>query len=375
MEATAVGADTVLHRILAWVEAAQAEKAPVARLADQVAAVFVPAVIAVAALTLLGWWLLVPAVPFETALVRAVAVLIIACPCALGLATPTAIMVGTGRGGRRRASCSRAARSWSAAAAVDTVVLDKTGTLTARPPRGHGIPAAGRRRGRPPRRSPPRPSAARSTRSRGAVDAPSCARRRPCRRPTDFEAARGAGHHAHTSKAAIVLVGTPAFLAEDGGVDVAPLDAFLADADAAGATPLLVAVDGTRRRRPRRARRRARRRRRGRARAPPPRSRRRAPLRRSPRRGRGRRRVGSASTTSAPGCPPSRRPRPSRALGAEGRVDRDGRRRRQRRARPRRGRRRRRPSAARPTSPPRPRASPSSATISASCPRPSTSAG
>lgn len=127
VEVRAVGADTTLRRIAAWVERAQAAPAPVARVADRVAAVFVPCVLAVAALVFLGWWLLAGDV--EQGLAAAVAVLVIACPCALGLATPTAIVVGTGRAAalgillESGAAIERAAR-------VRTVVFDKTGTLT-----------------------------------------------------------------------------------------------------------------------------------------------------------------------------------------------------------------------------------------------------
>jgi Cu+-exporting ATPase len=93
MQVTAVGSETVLSRIIRLVEDAQAAKAPMQRMVDQVSAVFVPVVLVVALATLLGWlwW-----AGFETAVIRAVAVLVIACPCALGLATPAAIMAGTG---------------------------------------------------------------------------------------------------------------------------------------------------------------------------------------------------------------------------------------------------------------------------------------
>ncbi len=126
--ATRVGADTALAQIIRLVQEAQGSKAPIQRLADRVAAVFVPAVIALAVATFLIWWLAVGA-GFTPALIRLVAVLVIACPCALGLATPTAIMVGTGKGAklgilfRSSAALERAHR-------LDVVVLDKTGTVT-----------------------------------------------------------------------------------------------------------------------------------------------------------------------------------------------------------------------------------------------------
>ncbi|MBB4127896.1 Cu+-exporting ATPase [Xanthomonas translucens] len=125
--ATGVGADTLLAQIIRMVDAAQGSKAPIQHLVDRIAAVFVPAVIAIAALTLAAtWWL---SGSFATALVHAVAVLVIACPCALGLATPTAIMVGTGVGARA-GILLRNAEVLERARALTTLVLDKTGTLT-----------------------------------------------------------------------------------------------------------------------------------------------------------------------------------------------------------------------------------------------------
>ncbi|WP_369940456.1 heavy metal translocating P-type ATPase [Xanthomonas medicagonis] len=125
--ATGVGADTLLAQIVRMVDAAQGSKAPVQRLVDRIAAVFVPAVIAIAALTLAATWGLSGS--FATALVHAVAVLVIACPCALGLATPTAIMVGTGVGARA-GILIRNAEVLERARTLTTLVLDKTGTLT-----------------------------------------------------------------------------------------------------------------------------------------------------------------------------------------------------------------------------------------------------
>lgn len=123
----AVGAETTLSRIIRLVESAQAEKAPVQRLVDQVSAVFVPVVLAIALLTFAGWWL-AGAAP-GTAIINAVAVLVIACPCALGLATPAAIMAGTGVGARH-GILIKDAEALEIAHRVSTVVFDKTGTLT-----------------------------------------------------------------------------------------------------------------------------------------------------------------------------------------------------------------------------------------------------
>ena len=128
-QATKVGKDTVLAQIIRLVEEAQGSKAPIQRLADQVAAYFVPAVISVALASFLFWMLLGPAPALTFATLVFVAVLIIACPCALGLATPTAIIVGTGKGAQLGVLV-RSAQALEIAHKVDTVVLDKTGTLT-----------------------------------------------------------------------------------------------------------------------------------------------------------------------------------------------------------------------------------------------------
>jgi Cu+-exporting ATPase len=125
--ATGVGAHTLLAGIIRMVEQAQGSKAPVQRLADRISAVFVPVVVAIAAITLAAWWLL--AGDFAQALISAVAVLVIACPCALGLATPTAIMVGTGQGARA-GMLVKNAEALELAEKIGVLVVDKTGTLT-----------------------------------------------------------------------------------------------------------------------------------------------------------------------------------------------------------------------------------------------------
>jgi Cu+-exporting ATPase len=124
---TAIGAETTLSRIIRLVEDAQAAKAPVQRLVDRVAGIFVPVVLVLAAITLAGWWF--AGGDFERATINAVAVLVIACPCALGLATPTAIMAGTGVAARH-GILIKDAEALELARQVDTVVFDKTGTLT-----------------------------------------------------------------------------------------------------------------------------------------------------------------------------------------------------------------------------------------------------
>ncbi|MGH8779545.1 heavy metal translocating P-type ATPase [Paraburkholderia sp.] len=124
---TATGAETTLARIIRLVETAQAEKAPIQRLVDRVSAIFVPAILVIAAITLAGW--LLAGASAETAILNAVAVLVIACPCALGLATPAAIMAGTGAAARRGVLI-KDAEALEIAHQVNIVAFDKTGTLT-----------------------------------------------------------------------------------------------------------------------------------------------------------------------------------------------------------------------------------------------------
>lgn len=134
-EATKVGKDTALSQIIRLVEEAQGSKAPIQRLADQVSAVFVPAVIVIAALTFIAWYFFIPLPAgtdlslFTRALINTVAVLVIACPCAMGLATPTAVMVGTGKGAEN-GILIKSGEALERAGRLTTVVLDKTGTIT-----------------------------------------------------------------------------------------------------------------------------------------------------------------------------------------------------------------------------------------------------
>ena len=132
LQVTAVGVDTVLSHITCLVEDAQAAKAPIQRMVDRVSAVFVPVVLALALITVLVWWL--TGHPFETAVIHAVAVLVIACPCALGLATPAAIMAGTGVAAKY-GILIKDAQALEMAHKVDVVAFDKTGTLTMGQPR------------------------------------------------------------------------------------------------------------------------------------------------------------------------------------------------------------------------------------------------
>ena len=143
MRADRVGRDTMLSQIVRMVAAAQRSRAPIQKLADQVSAWFVPSVIAVSLIAFVAWNLLGPAPPLGYAIVNAIAVLIIACPCALGLATPMSIMVGTGRGASAGVLVKNA-EALELMEKIDTLVVDKTGTLTLGKPRLVGVvPADG----------------------------------------------------------------------------------------------------------------------------------------------------------------------------------------------------------------------------------------
>jgi Cu+-exporting ATPase len=143
MRARLVGADTVLARIVSLVATAQRSRAPIQGLADRVSAVFVPAVVAASAVAFLSWAALGPAPRMAHALVSAVAVLIVACPCALGLATPVSVMVGIGRGARAGV-LFRNAETLERLETIDTLVVDKTGTLTeGRPSLASLVPSSG----------------------------------------------------------------------------------------------------------------------------------------------------------------------------------------------------------------------------------------
>ena len=140
-EATKVGKDTTLAQIIRLVDEAQGSKAPIQRLADVIASYFVPIVLSIAIITFIVWYFVGPAPVLTFALLNFVAVLIIACPCALGLATPTAIMVGTGKGAENGVLI-RSAEALERAHKIDTVMLDKTGTLTAGEPKVTDVIAA-----------------------------------------------------------------------------------------------------------------------------------------------------------------------------------------------------------------------------------------
>jgi Cu+-exporting ATPase len=245
MRATRVGRDTVLASIVDLVQRAQGSKAPIQRLADRVSEVFVPVVLVAAALTFLAWFLLGPEPRLTLALTAFVSVLIIACPCAMGLATPTAIMVGTGRGAES-GILIRGGEALEAAHRVDTVVFDKTGTLTEGRPRvGEVVPAPGF-------------DAAFVLRLAAALEAGSehPAGEAIVRRARDdglalpsagqFRAVPGrgvAGVIVVDETAHQVVVGTVAMLEAD-GIDVASLRPALETAALAGWASAAVAIDG-----------------------------------------------------------------------------------------------------------------------------------
>jgi Cu+-exporting ATPase len=241
--ATRIGADTVLAKIIRLVSEAQGSRAPIQRLADVVTGYFVPMVLGLAALTFIVWFILGPEPAFNLALLNTVAVLIIACPCALGLATPTSIMVGTGKGAEA-GILFRNAEALERLGSVRAVVLDKTGTLTEGRPRvtdvvrAEGAPdedgllalVAATERGSEHPLADAIVREATGTRGLELLDA------------VDFLSVAGGGVSATVGGRA-VLVGRPGFLTSL-GVDVASL---LASADALaadGKTPVFAAIDG-----------------------------------------------------------------------------------------------------------------------------------
>jgi Cu+-exporting ATPase len=239
--ATKVGEDTALYQIMRMVEEAQGSKAPIQRLADRISAVFVPAVIGVAAATFVIWLVFGPDPALTFALLNTVAVLIIACPCAMGLATPTSIMVGTGKGAES-GILIKGGEALEGAHKLDTVVLDKTGTLTRGEPEltdvvvADGIPEeeflrllASAERGS---EHPLGEAIVRGARDRGL----------PLAEADAFEAVTGGGIRARV-EGREVLVGNRRFLSESGVSEdgLVPRSEELARE---GKTPIFVAVDG-----------------------------------------------------------------------------------------------------------------------------------
>jgi Cu+-exporting ATPase len=230
LEVRAVGVDTVLSSIIRLVEDAQAAKAPIQRLVDQVSAVFVPVVLVIALLTLLGWYL--TGHSFEVALIHAVAVLVIACPCALGLATPAAIMAGTGVAAKF-GILIKDAQALEVAHTVNVVAFDKTGTLTVGQPRLTALApvglandealllAAGLQSGS----EHPLARAVLQAAKDKALTVPA---------PTDVQAVAGRGTQGKVGERTLLL-GSLRWMAEL-GVDMAPVAAQAAELQAGGAT-------------------------------------------------------------------------------------------------------------------------------------------
>jgi Cu+-exporting ATPase len=240
LEATKVGQDTALYQIMRMVEEAQGSKAPIQRLADRISAVFVPAVIGVAAATFVVWLIVGPEPALTFALLNTVAVLIIACPCAMGLATPTSIMVGTGKGAES-GILIRGGEALEGAHKLDTVVLDKTGTLTRGEPSLTDVVENGIREEELLRLVA---SAERTSEHplgeaivRGAKD-----RELPLAEAGAFEAVSGGGIRARV-EGREVLAGSRRFLSEASVSE----DGLLPEAEELareGKTPIFVAVDG-----------------------------------------------------------------------------------------------------------------------------------
>ena len=241
MRADKVGSDTMLARIVQMVADAQRSRAPIQRLADQVAGWFVPAVIAVAVLAFVVWATFGPEPRFTFGFVAAVTVLIIACPCALGLATPMSIMVGVGRGAAAGVLVKNA-EALERLEKVDTLLVDKTGTLTEGKPRVVAIePFSGfneidlLRLAAAVERPSQHPLAA-------AIVAEAAARTLPVETATHFDAPTGKGVIG-TVDGRRVAIGNPAYLAEL-GVDTGALAEAADRHRREGATAILVAVDG-----------------------------------------------------------------------------------------------------------------------------------
>ncbi|WP_433436602.1 copper-translocating P-type ATPase [Nonomuraea sp. CA-141351] len=236
-----VCAQTVLAQIIRLVRAAQASRAPIQRLADLVSGYFVPAVMAIAVVTFAAWYVAGPSPAFTLALVAAVSVLIIACPCALGLATPLSIMVGTGKAAQAGVLI-RDAAALETAHKLDTIVLDKTGTITrGRPALTDVEPLASwtvddlLRLAASAERSSEHPLGQ-------AVVAGAIERGLPLTDPSDFDSVTGEGLSA-TVEARHLLIGGRRLLA-DAGVPAVNLEPAADRLAAAGRTPIMVAVDG-----------------------------------------------------------------------------------------------------------------------------------
>jgi P-type Cu+ transporter len=241
VRAAKVGADTMLAQIIKLVQRAQASRAPIQRLADAVSGYFVPAVIAIAIAAFTVWFIAGPPPAFTMGLVSAIAVLIIACPCALGLATPLSIQVGTGKGARA-GILIRSAEALETAERLDVIVLDKTGTITAGKPTLTDIRPAGRWTASEllalvadAESDSEHPLAA-------AVVAGARERDLSIQAAAAFRSVTGKGIQANVTGRS-VLVGNAGLLTE-AGIDITALDRATAELSGQGKTVMLAAVDG-----------------------------------------------------------------------------------------------------------------------------------
>ncbi|MGZ9196523.1 MAG: heavy metal translocating P-type ATPase [Candidatus Deferrimicrobiaceae bacterium] len=247
VRATHVGKDTALSRIVKMVQEAQGSKPPIGRLADVIASYFVPSVMGVALLTFAAWWVFGPQPRLNLAMLSAISVLIIACPCALGLATPTSIMVGTGKGAEL-GILIRSGAALETAHKVDTVVFDKTGTVTRGRPEFSGVRGApgGPFRGPEGERELLRLAASAETGSEhplaGAVVRGAKEKGLPLSSPGEFFSRPGHGVRAGVS-GRLVHVGSARWLGEE-GIDAEALLPDAQELSESGATVIFVAVDG-----------------------------------------------------------------------------------------------------------------------------------
>ena len=246
-EATRIGKETALAQIIRLVEEAQGSKAPIQKLVDRVSNVFVPAVIAMALLTFLGWFFLGPPLAinadvsnFTRALIVMVAVLVIACPCAMGLATPTAVMVGTGKGAEMGVLI-KTSEALERAGHVQMVVMDKTGTITRGQPAVTDIVALGLAENELLRLAAAVEKGSEHPLGE-AIVAEAGNRELALAEPQGFSATAGHGVEAQVEERR-VWVGSPRMMAER-GLDTAALDAEVKRLQGEGKTTVLVAVDG-----------------------------------------------------------------------------------------------------------------------------------
>jgi len=240
-EATKVGEDTALAQIIRMVQDAQGSKAPIQRLADQIALYFVPAVLVVAALTFIIWLIVGPEPQFNFALTVTIAVLIIACPCAMGLATPTAIMVGTGKGAESGVLI-RGGEALENAHKLTAIVLDKTGTITqGKPVVTDILPADGIQHERLLALVANLEAASEHPLGRAIVDA-AADQGIESGEVSDFEAVAGHGITGSVDGTSVV-VGNRKLMAES-GIELDGSAGRFEELAAAGKTPVLVAIDG-----------------------------------------------------------------------------------------------------------------------------------